>query len=296
MSLLACQPLYQTNALKKGLICGGISSLDYLQPTSSIFKFDFETESIVDTTRHLSTQKGFLSSVGFSSTVYSSGGESYDLPYSSVDKYLINTDTSSVLNKSLSIERTYGSSASNLSLGLFIAGKLGKPLGVIEELSSIDESIIPSNHLSRARVGHTSTSNSYEALVVGYLDDIESYTFSTKTIFNKFSTNISLVGQSSASGTDVAVFSGGKYDFPVSFQFKLRYADDVALPVSHLSLARIGGASLSNTAIVHTFLGTEYLNVDSFNLFDSTTHSSFNLSIKRYFSGYSSTCHGGTVL
>lgn len=296
MSLLACQPLYQTNTLKKGLICGGISSLDQIQPTSSIFKLDFDTESMVDTTKHLSIQKGFLSSVGFSSVVYTAGGDNYDMPSSTIDKYNMNTDVSSELSKSLNISKTYGSSASNLAVGVFIGGKLGKPIGLIEELTSVDETIWPSNHLSRARVGHTSTSNSYEVLTTGYLEDVESYTFSTRTIFNKFSSSLSLVGQSSAAGTDVAIFSGGKYDFPVSFQYKIRFADDITLAVSHLSVARVGAASLSNTAIVHTMFGSEFSAVDSFNLFDNTTNSSFNLSLKRYFSGHASTCHGGTVL
>lgn len=295
MSLLACQPLYSVVTSKKGLILGGLSNLADNTPTGSILKLDFETETFVDTTRSLSTKKAFLASAGFAGSTVSAGGDLYGSPTSGIDRYDLTSDTSEVASKSLALARTYLAAASNLAVGVFSGGSFGKPYGLIEHYTSADGAIIPSNHLAKARVGHTSTANSYEALMVGYNDQVESYTFSTKSIYTKFASSLKLVGQSSSSTTDLGVFQGGQYDFPVAFQYKIRYADKVEVPVSNLSTARVGASSLSNTAISYTVGGSELNDIEKYNFFDNTTYVSFSLNVLRYFSGYASNCHGGTV-
>lgn len=295
MSLLACQPLYSVVASKKGLILGGVSSASDVAPLGSILKLDFETESVLDTTRALSTKRAFLASVGFADSVTTAGGDIFGMPTSTLDRYNLTTETTESVTQALSLPRTYLSSASNLAIGLFIGGQFGRPYGVVEQFTKADNTLVPSNHLARSRAGQTTTSNSYEALTVGYNEQVESYNFSTRSIYTKFSSNLKLVGQHSASSTDIAMFGGGQLDFPLAYQYKIRFSDSVEVPAANLSVSRVGASALSNTSIAYVAGGTATNGVDTFNFFDSTSYVSFNFSYQRYFSGYASSCHGGTV-
>lgn len=295
MSLLACKPLYSVITSKKAIISGGVSSPADSVPSSSILKLEFSSETLIDTSRILAVRRSQAASLGFASEVITFGGNSFGIPLFSAEHYELDTEVASASTLELSLPRTYLSSASNSTVGILVGGSYGTPLGVIEHYSNIDHTVTPSNHLARAKVGQTTTSNSYEALTVGFNDSIESYNYFTKSIYNKFNSKVQLVGQSSASSTDIALFSGGQVSYPLSYQYRIRYSDLVELATSHLSLPRVGGASLSNNAVSYIVTGTATGNIDKFNFFDSSTTTTSVLPIVRYFAGYASNCHGGSV-
>lgn len=292
MSLLICKPLYAVSSSKFGVLVGGARNG---KPNANYFKFDFSDESLTNTVKYLSDSRSHLATLGFSGEVVSAGGQSFQAPTNIIESFNLTTHATVVLNSYLSLPRDYLSSAGNLNYGIYVAGRYGKPVALIDKYNPISKVVTLSHHLSSVRFGHTSTSNSKDAIIAGSNFDVDSYNFLSEATYTRFTSKLKLQGLASSSSMDSALMSGGKTDYPVSYQYKVRYSDLVEVSISSLSVNRLGASSLSNGSIALILGGSGSSVVDKVNFFDTSTTVGLRATNISSFSGYNTNCHGGTV-